>query len=224
MWFVCIIRGVKTSGCIEGELFCLLDSAYRTSSADFQTLWIKSLFRMNFLEPHHIYDTRKLGPYTKSKRNQCFFFRTKCLLFPHTHQSDTVPIVRSCIVRMHIVVLCNNDVPSSNFSLKYSEFLCFNLSGSRKSLLDAHSRWLCELCNYLSTFSAITIFHVVFYCKSKISQQWTAWLRKRHDWKAHIKACVQTWYYRDRVSSCNIYAVQQDPQSVLMSEFIHHVC
>ena len=31
-------------------------------------------------------------------------------------------------------------------------------------------------------------------------------------------------YCRDRVSSCNIYAVQQDTQSVLMSEFIHHVC
>ena len=27
------------------------------------------------------------------------------------------------------------------------------------------------------------------------------------------------WYCRDRVSSCNIYAVQQDTQSVLMSEF-----
>ena len=23
---------------------------------------------------------------------------------------------------------------------------------------------------------------------------------------------------------CNVYAVQQDTQSVLMSEFIHHVC
>ena len=33
-----------------------------------------------------------------------------------------------------------------------------------------------------------------------------------------------TRYSRDRVSSCNIYAVQQDTQSVLMSEFIHHVC
>jgi hypothetical protein len=31
------------------------------------------------------------------------------------------------------------------------------------------------------------------------------------------------WYCRDRVSSCNIYAVQQDTQSVLMSNFIHHV-
>ena len=29
---------------------------------------------------------------------------------------------------------------------------------------------------------------------------------------------------RDRVSSRNIYAVQQDTQSLLMSEFIHHVC
>ena len=28
----------------------------------------------------------------------------------------------------------------------------------------------------------------------------------------------------DRISFCNIYAVQQDTQSVLMSEFIHHVC
>ena len=28
----------------------------------------------------------------------------------------------------------------------------------------------------------------------------------------------------DRVSFCNIYAVQQDTQSVLMSEFIHHGC
>ena len=28
-----------------------------------------------------------------------------------------------------------------------------------------------------------------------------------------------TCYCRDRVSSCNIYAVQQDTQSVLMSEF-----
>ena len=27
----------------------------------------------------------------------------------------------------------------------------------------------------------------------------------------------------DRVSSCNIYAVQQDTQSVLMSEFIQHL-
>ena len=28
----------------------------------------------------------------------------------------------------------------------------------------------------------------------------------------------------DRVSSCNIYAVQQDTQSVLMREFIQHLC
>ena len=28
---------------------------------------------------------------------------------------------------------------------------------------------------------------------------------------------------RDRVSSCNIYAVQQDTQSVLMSKFIQHL-
>ena len=33
-----------------------------------------------------------------------------------------------------------------------------------------------------------------------------------------------TRYCRDPVSSCNIYTVQQDIQSVLMSEFIHHVC
>ena len=33
-----------------------------------------------------------------------------------------------------------------------------------------------------------------------------------------------TWYCRDRVSSYNIYAVQQDTQSFLMSEFIHDVC
>ena len=39
----------------------------------------------------------------------------------------------------------------------------------------------------------------------------------------HDARCV-TWYCRDRVSSCNIYAVQQDTQSFLMSEFIHHVC
>ena len=31
-------------------------------------------------------------------------------------------------------------------------------------------------------------------------------------------------YCRDRVSSRNIYAVQQDTQSVLMSEFIQHLC
>ena len=31
-------------------------------------------------------------------------------------------------------------------------------------------------------------------------------------------------YCMDRVSSCNIYAVQQDTQSVVMSEFIHHLC
>ena len=31
-------------------------------------------------------------------------------------------------------------------------------------------------------------------------------------------------YCRDRVSSCNIYAVQHDTQSVLMSEFIQHLC
>ena len=32
------------------------------------------------------------------------------------------------------------------------------------------------------------------------------------------------WYCRDRVSSCNIYAVQQDTQSVVMSKFIQHLC
>ena len=31
-------------------------------------------------------------------------------------------------------------------------------------------------------------------------------------------------YFMDRVSYCNIYAVQQDTHSVLMSEFIHHLC
>ena len=30
---------------------------------------------------------------------------------------------------------------------------------------------------------------------------------------------MESWYCMDRVSSCNIYAVQQDTQSVLMSEF-----
>ena len=34
----------------------------------------------------------------------------------------------------------------------------------------------------------------------------------------------ETWYCRDRVSSCYVYAVQQDTQSVSMSEFIHHIC
>ena len=34
---------------------------------------------------------------------------------------------------------------------------------------------------------------------------------------------METWYCRDRVSSCNIYAVQQDTQSFLMIEFIHHM-
>ena len=29
---------------------------------------------------------------------------------------------------------------------------------------------------------------------------------------------------RTDMTSCNIYAVQQDTQSFLMSEFIHHVC
>ena len=33
-----------------------------------------------------------------------------------------------------------------------------------------------------------------------------------------------TWYCRDRVSSCNIYAAQQDTQSVSISEFIQHLC
>ena len=35
---------------------------------------------------------------------------------------------------------------------------------------------------------------------------------------------MQGRYFRDSVSSCNIYAVQQDTQGVSMSEFIHHVC
>ena len=38
------------------------------------------------------------------------------------------------------------------------------------------------------------------------------------------KKIVKRWYCRDRVSSCNIYAVQQDTQSVLMSKFIEHLC
>ena len=32
------------------------------------------------------------------------------------------------------------------------------------------------------------------------------------------------WYCKNRVSSCNICAVQQDTQSVLMSEFIQLLC
>ena len=32
------------------------------------------------------------------------------------------------------------------------------------------------------------------------------------------------WYCKDRVSSCNIYAVQQDTQSVSMGKFIQHLC
>ena len=36
--------------------------------------------------------------------------------------------------------------------------------------------------------------------------------------KAHVLHCG------DRVSSCNIYAVQQDTQNFLMIEFIHHIC
>ena len=31
-------------------------------------------------------------------------------------------------------------------------------------------------------------------------------------------------FHAPNVSGCNIYAVQQDTQSVLMSEFIRHVC
>ena len=34
-----------------------------------------------------------------------------------------------------------------------------------------------------------------------------------------VHSYVTIWYCRDPVSSCNIYAVQQDTQSVLMSEF-----
>ena len=33
-----------------------------------------------------------------------------------------------------------------------------------------------------------------------------------------------TRYCTDRPPSCNIYAVQQDTQSVAMSEFIQHLC
>ena len=40
------------------------------------------------------------------------------------------------------------------------------------------------------------------------------WFLDRPAWNI-----VTTWYCRDRVSSCNISAVQQDTQSVLMSEF-----
>ena len=34
---------------------------------------------------------------------------------------------------------------------------------------------------------------------------------------------IVTWYCRDRASFCNMYAVQQDTRSVLMSEFIEHL-
>ena len=51
-----------------------------------------------------------------------------------------------------------------------------------------------------------------------------------------MKSCSLTPEYYDFTSqkleifnvrnyvACNIYTVQQDTQSVLMSEFIHHVC
>ena len=42
--------------------------------------------------------------------------------------------------------------------------------------------------------------------------------------KYFLKQLYLTWYCRDRLSSCNIYAVQQDTQSVSMSEFIQHLC
>ena len=35
---------------------------------------------------------------------------------------------------------------------------------------------------------------------------------------------ILTWYCWDSVSSCNIYAVEQDTQIVLWLSFIHHIC
>ena len=39
-----------------------------------------------------------------------------------------------------------------------------------------------------------------------------------------LRSKAGTCYCSDRVSPCNTHAVQQDTQSVLISEFIHHVC
>ena len=38
-------------------------------------------------------------------------------------------------------------------------------------------------------------------------------------WIIFYKIYLSAWYCRDRASSCNIYAVQQDTQNVSMSEF-----
>ena len=39
-----------------------------------------------------------------------------------------------------------------------------------------------------------------------------------------VLSFLLTRYCMERVSSCNIYAVQQDTHNVLMSKFIHYIC
>ena len=53
-------------------------------------------------------------------------------------------------------------------------------------------------------------------CVTFIAFVWQQWLTRT---RLSVNAYTLTCYCSDRVSSCNIYAVQQDTQSFLMIEF-----
>ena len=82
-----------------------------------------------------------------------------------------------------------------------------------------------------------TRIHIIFlhppYIKTNLKQFWIVSFTTQHisQWytivlleSVNFSELYLVLHCRGRVSSCNIYAVQQDTQSFLMSEFIYHLC
>ena len=127
---------------------------------------------------------------------------------PCTNLITTEHVVRAW-QRNHVVTSCYTAGPWHEAVYSCNPRSCFLLS-----LTDDQQ---CPLSN-----THVTVPHKVFYFCYVWTNTETYIQHLKTKWKYFFQHRFKTWYCRDRVSSCNIYAVQQDTQTVLMSEFIQH--
>ena len=116
------------------------------------------------------------------------------------------------------------------YKLYMQTLVCGNTRTTRhvQPLRSCRKNWSCKL-----PAGVLTLCRWIFPCPCGFFNPMRIPRMKINDmiWKHeawHVKFCFAEqekswqWCCRDRVSSCNIYAVQQDIQSVLISEFIQH--
>ena len=80
-----------------------------------------------------------------------------------------------------------------------------------------------SVCQYASMHMCDRIFCVTIRCTS-VAQQAVRVLMSISIYSNHQRALVKSETLRNFQFDMLIYALQQDTRSVLMSEFVHHVC